>query len=142
MRHRLAGLAAILGLGLWTLAVAAVPAPEATAAAQSAARSWLAAADALDGARTWTLAAPLFQAHISRADWQQKLSASREPLGVLKSRELIGAKAESALPGAPDGAYVVMQFHSDFGHKADAVETLTTAKQPDGSWRVVGYYIR
>jgi hypothetical protein len=46
------------------------------------------------------------------------------------------------LPGAPDGEYVVFQFDTQFEHKRAAVETVTPMRDPDGSWRVSGYFIR
>lgn len=141
MRRWYASLAVLVGLFLCGAAGAAAPEVE-TAAAQSAARTWLAAADALDGARTWTLAAPVFQTHVTKEQWGSQLSAVREPLGALKTRAAAGSKPESAMPGAPDGQYLVLQFHSVFEHKANSVETLIMAKQPDGAWRLAGYYIR
>jgi hypothetical protein len=46
------------------------------------------------------------------------------------------------LPGAPDGSYVVFQFDTVFEQKAAAVETLTAGREPDGTWHVIGYFIR
>jgi len=63
-------------------------------------------------------------------------------LGALKSRTLRSAALKSALPGAPDGQYVVIQFDSSFEHKASAVETVTAMLDTDGQWHVSGYYIR
>ena len=110
--------------------------------AEAAARTWLASADSLDGAETWRLAAPVFQQHISAEQWQQALSGARGPLGALKSRTLASLTHRTNLPGVPDGDYVVMQFQVEFEHKTSALETVTTAKQPDGSWRVAGYFIK
>jgi len=45
-------------------------------------------------------------------------------------------------PGAPDGEYVVIQYDSSFENKTEAVETVTPMLDPDGVWRVSGYYIR
>jgi hypothetical protein len=46
------------------------------------------------------------------------------------------------LPGAPDGKYVVIQFDAVFENKPSAVETVTPMLDPDGVWRVSGYFIR
>jgi hypothetical protein len=46
------------------------------------------------------------------------------------------------LPGAPDGQYVVIQFETSFENKHNAVETVTPMLEPNGQWRVSGYYIR
>jgi hypothetical protein len=110
--------------------------------AEAAARTWLAAADTLNGAETWRLAAPVFQQHISAEQWQQALRAARSPMGALKSRTLASLNHRTNLPGVPDGEYAVMQYRTEFERKADAVETVTTARQSDGSWRVAGYFIK
>jgi len=46
------------------------------------------------------------------------------------------------MPGAPDGKYVIIQYDTVFENKASAVETVTPMVDPDGSWRVSGYFIR
>ena len=46
------------------------------------------------------------------------------------------------LPGAPDGRYVVIQFDTAFENKASSVETVTPMADPDGAWRVAGYFIK
>lgn len=46
------------------------------------------------------------------------------------------------LSGAPDGRYVVIQYETAFERKKSAVETITPMVDPDGAWRVSGYYIR
>ena len=46
------------------------------------------------------------------------------------------------LPGAPDGEYVVIQYKTSFQNKASAIETVTPMRDPDGVYRVSGYYIR
>jgi hypothetical protein len=45
------------------------------------------------------------------------------------------------LPGAPEGEYVVIQYETQFEHKAGAIETVTPLREKDGSWRVSGYFI-
>jgi hypothetical protein len=112
-----------------------------TASAEAAARTWLAAADTGSGAETWALAAPVFQDRISSEEWQKQLTAARGPLGAVVKRILTSATHATSLPGAPDGDYEVVKFQTQFEHKASAVETVTTVKQSDGSWRVAGYFI-
>jgi hypothetical protein len=112
-----------------------------TASAETAARTWLAAADTGSGAETWALAAPVFQDRISSEEWQKRLTAARGPLGAVEKRTLTSATHATSLPGAPDGDYEVVKFQTQFEHKASAVETVTTVKQSDGSWRVAGYFI-
>ncbi|MGB6604549.1 MAG: DUF4019 domain-containing protein [Steroidobacteraceae bacterium] len=133
-------------LGLFLLVLSAAPAGSAAgdtpkASAEAAARTWLAAADTGSGAETWALAARLFQDRISSEDWQKTLTGVRAPLGAVEKRTLTSATHAGSLPGAPDGDYEVVRFQTQFEHKASAVETVTTVKQPDGSWRVTGYFV-
>jgi len=46
------------------------------------------------------------------------------------------------MPGAPDGKYVAIQYEAVFEEKASGVETITPMLDPDGVWRVSGYFIR
>lgn len=64
------------------------------------------------------------------------------PARALQTRRLASSRATTSLPGVPDGDYVVMQLQSAFEHKVSAVETVTAARQPDGAWRVAGYFVR
>ncbi len=50
--------------------------------------------------------------------------------------------AMSSLPGAPDGAYVVIQYGTSFENRKHAVETVTPMRERNGAWRVSGYFIR
>jgi hypothetical protein len=70
------------------------------------------------------------------------MEAVRQPLGDVVSRELTSTEHTTTLPGAPDGEYVVIQFATEFENKASAVETVTPMMDPDGSWRVSGYFIK
>jgi Protein of unknown function (DUF4019) len=49
-------------------------------------------------------------------------------LGKVNSRTELGAKEYKALPGVPDGEYLVIQFQTDFHNKKSATETLTLSK--------------
>ena len=106
------------------------------------ATQWLAASDANQTQTTWEQAAPLFQLAISHEQWAQSLAATRTPLGRMLTRQETSRTYTQQLPGAPDGDYCVLQYASSFAHKAQAVETVTMQRQPDGSWRAVGYFIR
>ena len=70
------------------------------------------------------------------------VSRTRGMLGALQSRQLLSATEAHSLPGAPDGQYYVLRYHSSFEKKAEATETVTPMKDEDGHWRVSGYYIK
>ena len=110
--------------------------------AKDAALSWLALCDAGDYAQSWEQAATAFKAAETQAKWQEALQSVRAPLGELKSRVLTTATVTHSLPGAPDGDYVVIKYHSRFANKANATETVTPQREQDGSWKVAGYYIK
>lgn len=108
--------------------------------AEAAARAWLALVDGGNYAGSWEGAAPMFKAAVTKEQWQQALSAVRQPLGGCRSRRRLSRKLVESMPGAPPGPYVVLQFAAEFDHKPDAVETVTPALA--GSWKVSGYFIR
>jgi hypothetical protein len=110
--------------------------------ARKSAESWLALVDQGKYGESWDAAAKLFQGAVSRDKWKEAIAGVRGPLGKLVSRRLKSAEAKTALPGAPDGKYVVIQFNTSFENKKAAVETVTPMQEPDGSWRVSGYFIK
>lgn len=117
-------------------------AQEVPSQAVAAAEEWL---NLVDGARyseSWDSAAQLFKGSVSKEQWEQAVRSVRGPLGVRISKTLKEAKFATSLPGVPDGEYVVMQFESSFENKEAALETVTPMKDPDGQWRVSGYYIK
>ncbi len=111
-------------------------------AAQKAALQWLGLIDAEKFDQSWETAAALFKNAITKAHWHQTIKAVRPPMGKLKSRKLTSATYATTLPGAPDGEYVVIRFRSSFSQKKSAIETVTPVKDPDGTWRVSGYFIK
>lgn len=111
-------------------------------AATDAADKWLAVMDAGRTADAWDEAAPMMQAAVTRDTWATVGSQVRAPLGAVKSRKLGSAGYTRTLPNAPEGEYVVIQYNTDFAKRAGAVETVVPMRQPDGSWKVSGYFIR
>jgi hypothetical protein len=123
-----------------TTAAEATPSNE--KAAQSAAEEWLSLVDAGNYAKSWSEAAVGFKRVVDQPGWEKALNGVRAPLGKALSRTLKSAKYTTTLPGAPDGEYVVIQFDASFEKKQGAVETVTPTKEPDGYWRVSGYFIK
>jgi hypothetical protein len=121
---------------------AATPAEEASDKAVAVAKSWLALVDDGDYPKSWEESAALFKRAITKEKWEEALGASRQPLGDLISRTVKSTQYATSLPGAPDGEYVVIQFETSFANKKSAIETVTPMKDPDGEWRVSGYFIK
>ncbi len=132
---------AMLLIAGWIFA-GSVLAAGAPPAAVEAARVWLGIVDKGEFAESWREAAAYFRGAVSRDDWVRALEGTRRPLGGVVSRELKSAVYATALPGAPDGEYVVIQFATGFTNKRAAVETVTPMKDPDGDWRISGYFIK
>jgi hypothetical protein len=93
-------------------------------------------------AESWKEAASFFRGAASEEDWKKAMAGARGPLGKLVSRKVKSRTYAESLPGAPDGKYVVIQFDASFENKKTAVETVTPMQEPDGSWRVSGYFIK
>jgi hypothetical protein len=110
--------------------------------AVNAANHWLVLADANDGAATWDQAAPSFQAAIAKGGWSQALEQARQPFGAVKSRKVVSSEVRHALPGAPDGECVVIQYDTQFEHKTHAVETVVPMRDQAGNWKVSGYFVK
>lgn len=111
-------------------------------AAQAAADSWLKLVDSGNYEASWEQAAKVFKGAITKDQWAQTSAGVRTPLGKLLTRKLKSREYTEQLPGAPDGKYVVIQFDTVFKNKAAAIETVTPMLDPDGVWRVSGYFIR
>ena len=111
-------------------------------AAVTAAEMWLALVDNGKYSESWKQAAEYFRNSIKMDQWEQSLQSVRLPLGKVISRKVKTKSYQTALPGAPDGQYVVIQFETSFQNKKSAVETVTPKFDKDGQWRVSGYYIK
>jgi hypothetical protein len=134
----LAALIFWLGLGLSPVLADEVAEKSATTAAQS----WLGQIDSGNYAKSWKEASAYFQGAVTQKNWTDALNGTRKPLGTLVSRKISKAQSASALPGAPDGNYVVMQFNTSFSNKKGAVETVTFVQEKDNKWKAAGYYIK
>jgi hypothetical protein len=115
---------------------------EAEKDALKAAEEWLTLIDSNEYGQCWDNAAALFKQAVTKEQWEESFKAIRPAMGDLISRKVKSAKYTDSLPGAPDGEYVVIQFSTRFTNKKSAIETVTPMKDPDGKWRVSGYYIK
>lgn len=110
--------------------------------AVKAAKAWVTVVDAQQYGKSWDMASVLFKNATTKKQWEQAMAAVKKPLGKTVSRELLSKTYTTSLPGAPDGEYVVIQFTSSFENKKSAIETITPMLDPDGQWRVSGYFIK
>ena len=110
--------------------------------AQQASISWLKLVDLEEYGNSWERTAEYFRNVVTKERWQGQLTSFRMPLGKVLNRSVKSWKYRTALPGAPDGQYIVIQYRTSFEQKKRAVETVTPMKEKDGKWSVSGYYIK
>ena len=125
----------------WLASDAAAQDPRGTAV-QKAARDWLALTDRGDAQSSWAAAGKKFQNALTPDQWAASLKQARQPMGALSARGVLSTTFERSFPGAPDGEYALVVFRTSFAKKTDGRETVTLEYEPDGAWRVVGYFIR
>ncbi len=140
MMHRIVSVAAACVIAAVFSGIAAEPEKE--KAAVAAAEKWVALVDGGKYAESWKEAAAYFRNAVPQAQWEQLARAVRQPLGKPVSRKVKATTYKTALPGAPDGEYVVIEFETSFENKKDAVETVTPMLDKDGQWRASGYFIK
>jgi hypothetical protein len=112
------------------------------AAATAEATRWLAPMDEGKAGEGWDQGAAMMRAAVTRDKWSEVLAAVRTPLGAVSSRTLKSAGYTRAIPGAPEGEYVLIQYDTQFANKAGATETVVPMRAADGSWKVSGYFIK
>lgn len=133
----------VIAIGLIVSVLSGIAAePGKEKAAVSAAETWVALVDNEKYAESWKEAAEYFRNAVNQEHWEQAAHAVRKPLGKLVSRNVKTATYKTALPGAPDGEYVVIEFETVFENKKAAVETVTPMMDKDGKWRVSGYFVK
>jgi len=134
-----------LRIAICALAVAlpsaldAVDTPEQVAL--TAATTWLVLVDALKYGESWDAAAEFFKKAVTRSQWVDALTKVRSPLGGLVTRKLRASRYVTDLNGAPTGEYVVIEFDTKFASGDPMIERITPMKDPDGTWRVAGYFL-
>lgn len=117
-------------------AQAAATVPVAETEAVRAARDWLVLHDEGRWRETWNATSAQFRKLNSLERWTEVAQSVRPRLGAVISRVAI---AQDNVPAPPAGVEVV-KFRTRFANKADAVETVSLARE-DGKWKVVGIYI-
>jgi hypothetical protein len=112
------------------------------APAMTASESWLHSVDAGQYAHSWDEASKQFREAVTRDKWESLVEPVREQTGNLVARKVRSATYTRDLPNAPAGEYVVIQYDTRFERVPHAIETVTPMKDPDGKWRVSGYFVK
>ena len=113
-------------------------------AAVMAAREFLALIDAADYAQSWDVTARFFKQKVTKESWVKEIEILRPKSKSLVERKLRSAEysKSKSVSGIPDGEYVVIVFDTIFADKQGAIEIVTPTLEPDGHWRVSGYFVR
>jgi hypothetical protein len=108
---------------------------------QAAARSWLALVDGGDTQGSWKAGGKRFQNEMSAEQWSEAYASARGPLGPVTSRATVATRFQQTLPDGPQGEYALVIYESTFEKAGVGRENVTLEREPDGVWRVIGYYI-
>jgi hypothetical protein len=114
----------------------------AESAALESAEQWLRLIDENEIGESWKQAALMFRNAVTVEEWESSVAAAQKFIGKPLSRKLKSKRYVEELPGAPDGEYVVIEYETSFQNKKSGSETVTPMKDPDGQWRVVGYFVK
>jgi hypothetical protein len=116
--------------------------PEFEKAGQTAAHAWLLLLDRKDWGTAWDTSGTVFRQNVPLGTWMDNVPKVRDPLGAFVERKPAEVVYKKTLAGRPDADYVTAIFVTKFDKKADAVETVTTMREADGRWRVMGYQVK
>ena len=133
---------ALLALALPILALTSKAQQKPEDLDQKSTEAWLALTDSGKYPESWDEAAQSFENAVSRDQWVNQIKPVRSPPGKVVSRKLKSATYTKALPGAPRGEYVILQYETNFENRPSSLETLAPMLDKDGKWRVSGYYIK
>lgn len=127
-------------------APASAPRPNANAekekAGHLAAAGWLTLLDRRDWGTAWETSAATFRNAVPLATWLDGAPKARADFGALQERSPVTMAYKDRLDRMPAGDYVTVVFASKFQQRGEVQETVTTVREPDGRWRVMGYSTR
>jgi soluble lytic murein transglycosylase-like protein len=127
-------------------APASAAAPSAEMAKQAdgqlAAAGWLSMLDRGNWGGAYEASSQLFRNMVPIGAWMDSIPGVRAPFGAFESRTASTVAYKTTLAGRPDGEYVTAIFDAHFADKKDVEEIVTTVREADGQWRVIGYQPR
>jgi Protein of unknown function (DUF4019) len=114
--------------------------PDSINAARDASTEWLKLVDGAQYQESWSEASSILRTAVSQTEWEKNLENIRDPLGAFERRDPDTSEFHEALEDLPDGEYFIFGFKSAFKNDSFTYEIVAVAKEPDSSWRVMGYY--
>lgn len=91
---------------------------------------------------SWREAATTFRDAVSTTQWRSAVQEVRTSLEPIGSRQLKSRTFTTSLPDAPAGEYVVLEFETSATGGQRVIETTIATREPNGKWRVSGYFVR
>ncbi len=110
-------------------------------ASSQASADWLKLVDDGKYGDSWDQGAVIFKLTMPKDEWNLYLSKVRGNEGSVSSREIADQRVSTNPQGLPQGSYIVMVYDTKFSNGNSANE-LVTLQNEDGTWRVMGYYIK
>lgn len=89
--------------------------------------------------QSWDKSDSIFQNVMPKHDWVETLNISRRPYGRAQSRRIDAQRLGHDPKGLPKGAYMVVEFQTNFSSAPNSKELLTLRRGFDGKWRILTY---
>jgi hypothetical protein len=115
--------------------------PEKEKAALVISGQWLTLVDAGKSLESWQEGNEYFRNSVKQEQWQKVVQTVRTRLGKVISRKLKNKIYQEAMPGEPQGHYIVMQYETSFQNNKLATEEVSMFEE-NGVYRVSGYHLR
>lgn len=109
-------------------------------AAVTIAEKWLALIDTGKYSESWREANEYFRNSVKKDQWEKIVRSVRTSTGKVISRKLKTKIYKTALPGEPQGQYIVIQYTTSFQNNKSATEEVSMFDK-NGRWRVSGYHL-
>jgi len=140
--RRCAALVALAMIALVCAAPSLAQDPRA-AQVQTTARDWLNLIDKQNATASFNAAGARFREPITLEQWTEALAKARAPLGGVDQRTIVETAFDKAAgEGGTQFEIAVVRFRTAFAKKTESSETVTLELEADGTWRVIGYFIR
>lgn len=108
-------------------------------AGQRAATVWLNQLDAGMWGEAWDQASQLFKTNVPIGTWMDNVPKERGALGRATAREVSDTIVNTQMEGQPPGIYVSVLFDTTFPNQPPMQEIVSTRREADGRFRVIGY---
>jgi hypothetical protein len=109
-------------------------------AALRAADAWLKLKDQEKYDQCWEQSSAFSKKSVSKEDVVKLQKELLKKMGKVQSRARVTRQFETALPGAPAGEYVFIEYQAKYSILKDTVETVIPMLDKDGQWRVASYH--